>query len=199
MSPVAQPVPPSLPTSAMRQADRNPRRPRNPEEGGPVPAGPGTVYLLHFDVPYRHARHYLGWARDVEARLAEHAAGRGARLTAVVSGAGIGWVLARTWPGGRVLERSLKRHHHAPRLCPLCASEAGAGPGQSPVEPGLAPGLPTDREQLLAAAVTTGSGRPRRSLADLAATGRPKPIPAPAARRSQAAGRPSLPRPGLTR
>ncbi|MBB5085041.1 putative GIY-YIG superfamily endonuclease [Nonomuraea endophytica] len=30
----------------------------------------GTVYLLHFAQPYRHARHYLGWTTDLQARLA---------------------------------------------------------------------------------------------------------------------------------
>jgi site-specific DNA-cytosine methylase len=32
----------------------------------------GTVYLLHFDRPYKHARHYLGWAESLDARLAVH-------------------------------------------------------------------------------------------------------------------------------
>ncbi len=59
----------------------------------------GTVYLLHFQRPYRHARHYLGWASDLPARLAEHAAGRGARLLAVIQAAGIGWTLASPHPG----------------------------------------------------------------------------------------------------
>jgi len=80
----------------------------------------GTVYLLHFDRPYAHARHYLGWAADLDARLAEHAAGRGARLLAVVRAAGIGWTLARTWPGGRSRERALKRQGGASRRCPAC-------------------------------------------------------------------------------
>jgi len=61
----------------------------------------GTVYLLHFDRPYRHARHYLGWATDPDARLTRHAAGEGARLLEVVHAAGIGWTLARTWVGTR--------------------------------------------------------------------------------------------------
>lgn len=40
----------------------------------------GTVYLLHFDRPYRHARHYLGWTpRAVSERVADHATGNGAR------------------------------------------------------------------------------------------------------------------------
>ncbi len=80
----------------------------------------GTVYLLHFDRPYGHARHYTGWTTDLTARLAEHAAGRGARLLAVVTAAGIGWTLARTWTGTRALERSLKRWHGASRYCPIC-------------------------------------------------------------------------------
>lgn len=86
----------------------------------------GTVYLLHFTVPYRHARHYTGWTADLDARLAEHAAGRGARLLAVVQQAGIGWSLARTWPGTRSRERALKRQGGASRRCPLCGVRPAA-------------------------------------------------------------------------
>jgi hypothetical protein len=82
--------------------------------------GPGTVYLLHFDRPYKHARHYTGWAADLDARLALHGAGGGARLLAVVHAAGIGWALARTWPGGRARERQIKRQGGASRCCPMC-------------------------------------------------------------------------------
>lgn len=81
----------------------------------------GTVYLLHFDQPYRHARHYLGWTQNLAARLAVHAAGHGARLLQVVSAEGITWTLARTWPGvPRLRERQLKRMGGAARRCPLC-------------------------------------------------------------------------------
>ncbi len=80
----------------------------------------GVVYLLHFDRRYGHAGHYTGWAAHLAARLAEHAAGRGARLLAVAKAAGIGWRLARTWPGGRGRERALKRQGGAARRCPLC-------------------------------------------------------------------------------
>ena len=85
-----------------------------------MPSRIGTVYLLHFDRPYRHARHYLGWAADLDSRLTEHAAGTGARLPAVVRTAGIGWTLARTWTGTRARERQLKRQGGAARRCPLC-------------------------------------------------------------------------------
>lgn len=79
-----------------------------------------TTYLLHFREPYKHARHYLGSSRDLDARLAEHRAGRGARLVSVITDAGIDFIVTRTWPGGRHRERSLKRQHSGLRLCPLC-------------------------------------------------------------------------------
>jgi len=92
----------------------------------------GTVYLLHFDAPFGHAKHYTGWSADLPARLAEHEAGRGARLTEVVCDAGIRWVLSRTWPGvTRDYERSLKRQGGAARRCPAC----GVHPRPAPLSP----------------------------------------------------------------
>ena len=83
-----------------------------------------TIYLIHFDTPLAHARHYLGSTHDLDQRLADHRAG--ARLMAVVCERGIAWQLARTWSGGRRDERKLKNQHHAPRLCPLCRPTARA-------------------------------------------------------------------------
>ncbi|MFG1999727.1 hypothetical protein ACGFNU_11325 [Spirillospora sp. NPDC048911] len=80
----------------------------------------GVVYLLHFAQPYKHARHYIGWTRDLAGRLAQHEAGSGARLLQVVNDAGIEWRLARLWPGDRRRERALKRQGGAARCCPLC-------------------------------------------------------------------------------
>jgi predicted GIY-YIG superfamily endonuclease len=31
-----------------------------------------AVYLIHFDRPYKHSRHYLGYATDVDERLERH-------------------------------------------------------------------------------------------------------------------------------
>ncbi len=92
----------------------------------------GTVYLLHFDRPYVHAGHYTGWTTDLSARLAEHAAGRGARLLAVIASFGIGWQLARTWPGTRSLERALKRQGGASRRCPICGVNPRNAVGGTP-------------------------------------------------------------------
>lgn len=85
------------------------------------PALIGTAYLLHFDQPYRHASHYLGWSSNLPVRLMEHECGQGARLTEVVYDAGIRWVLTRTWPGAtRDYERALKNQGGASRRCPAC-------------------------------------------------------------------------------
>jgi len=83
-----------------------------------------AVYLLHFETPYRHAQHYVGFTEDLEARLERHRAGNGARLLEVVTQAGIAWELVRAWPrGSRELERAIKRAGHSPRLCPVCNPE----------------------------------------------------------------------------
>jgi predicted GIY-YIG superfamily endonuclease len=81
---------------------------------------PGVVYLLHFERSYAHAAHYMGWTEDLNSRLARHRSGDGARLLAVIKAAGIGWTLARTWPGTRALERRLKNRGGHARLCPIC-------------------------------------------------------------------------------
>ena len=79
-----------------------------------------VVYLLHFHVPYKHARHYLGPTDDLAARLKQHAAGSGARLMEIVAAAGINWTLTRAWHGDRHTERMLKQLKDACALCPLC-------------------------------------------------------------------------------
>ena len=82
-----------------------------------------TVYLLHFETPYKHAKHYMGSASNLDTRLAEHRSGQGARLMEVIKDAGIDWTLARTWTGGRDVERRLKDQKNAPRLCTVCQGQ----------------------------------------------------------------------------
>lgn len=79
----------------------------------------GTIYLLHFSRPYKHATHYLGWTLNLDARLAEHKKGRGARLLEVVAAEGITWTLARTWEGDRYRERAFKQRGKG-KICPIC-------------------------------------------------------------------------------
>ncbi len=87
------------------------------------------LYLIHFDQPLggtRHqARHYLGYVdgdeASVEARLAEHRAGWGARITAACNQRGIRYDVVHTRPGDRSEERRLKNCKKLGRLCPICS------------------------------------------------------------------------------
>ena len=81
---------------------------------------PGVIYLLHFDQPYQHAKHYTGWTEDLLDRLDRHAAGRGARLVEVIWQAGIGFTLVRLCEGTRATERAIKNAGGAARYCPAC-------------------------------------------------------------------------------
>ena len=82
------------------------------------------VYLIHFSTPYKHARHYIGYTqnkRTLPRRLEHHRRGSGARLMQVVTEAGIGWDVARTWDKAtRDDERKLKNRGGAARVCPVC-------------------------------------------------------------------------------
>ena len=80
----------------------------------------GTVYLIHLDRPFGHAKHYRGWSQFLEARLEHHRRGTGATFLRHVKEAGIGWQLAMTFPGTRHDERRFKNRGGASRLCPIC-------------------------------------------------------------------------------
>lgn len=82
---------------------------------------PGYVYLLCFAMsPYKHAKHYRGWAKSLSARLATHQAGHGARLTQVLKEQGISFELSRVWANKtRHFERQLKQRGGS-RSCTIC-------------------------------------------------------------------------------
>jgi hypothetical protein len=81
----------------------------------------GTVYVLHFNPPYRHAGHYVGWTEgDVCERIAVHLQGRGSPLIRAAVAAGVDVQLAATYEGTRYLERRLKRWHNTGRFCAIC-------------------------------------------------------------------------------
>lgn len=80
------------------------------------------IYILHFNTPLHHARHYVGYTREglLEERLKRHRSGRGSRLMYAIELAGIDYQVVLTHPGGRNFERRIKRAKNTPRLCPLC-------------------------------------------------------------------------------
>lgn len=89
-----------------------------------TPDNTGTVYLLHFEPPYKHAKHYMGWTTDVEVRVERHRNGGGSPLVKAALAAGCVVTVVRTWPNvTRAFERELKNRKGAPRLCPTCRGE----------------------------------------------------------------------------
>jgi predicted GIY-YIG superfamily endonuclease len=88
------------------------------------------VYLLHFHQKYPGGRggtkqHYIGMAKHLPTRLAQHGTSKGARFMQVVAEAGIGWDCVRTWyvatpEEARALEIKLKDHTEHALICPLC-------------------------------------------------------------------------------
>ena len=87
----------------------------------------GVIYMLHFEQPYRHARHYVGWTEDLLDRLEAHSTGHGARLIAVIWAAGIGFTAIRISEGTRTTERAIKNAGGATRYCPACVAHPWNG------------------------------------------------------------------------
>ena len=160
------------------------------------------VYTLHLWPPLGHAGHYTGTTpeRRLAQRLADHALGRGARLTQVQLERGGFWVLAQTQPGGRTLERRLKQHG-ATRRCEVCkaasaypvrgAGRAG-GPGPrwvGPVQSGAAVG-PAGHLRPARNHPRCPPRTPRRRRPVRPAAAPPPPVPAPRAEPWPWPGRP---------
>jgi hypothetical protein len=93
-----------------------------------------VVYLLHFKErigdpsrPRMHAQHYVGsyWR---ESRLTDHANGTsGVPIVTAFHAKGIPFVVARTVPGDKTLERRIKRYGHHAEHCPECTPEPKKG------------------------------------------------------------------------
>lgn len=82
-----------------------------------------AVYVLHFEPPYEHAKHYIGFTtRPVRDRVADHFAGRGSPLVKAALAAGCSVTLAHSWQcGNRHFERWLKNKKDTPKWCRTCA------------------------------------------------------------------------------
>jgi predicted GIY-YIG superfamily endonuclease len=85
----------------------------------------GSVYVLHFSKPVgtkkQQARHYVGWASDPQARIAEHKAGRGSSLTREAVRRGARLEVAQIIPNvTRATERRLKNRGGTKRICAIC-------------------------------------------------------------------------------
>lgn len=92
------------------------------------------MYLLHFDRPYHHARHYVGFTTNLDQRVERHRAGRGSPLVQAASEAGIAFKVVRVWYN--VTAQFERRVHHMQKklLCPVCTG----GSQIRPVRPRIA-------------------------------------------------------------
>jgi predicted GIY-YIG superfamily endonuclease len=70
-------------------------------------------------------RHYIGFTRDLERRLANHRRGTACVTTKVAFERGIGFTLVRTWSATPKLERRIKKRG-AVNYCPICLSRPAA-------------------------------------------------------------------------
>lgn len=147
----------------------------------------GTVYLLHFSrlyIPYPDAPphccagHYTGFAeggpRGLARRLAKHGTWEGANLMLVITRAGIGWQLARTWYGTRDTERRLKNQGGAARRCPLCGvTPRPGGPLPRNADGRVSRTLTTDAQKEAAGLMTAGQLADHTALRYGAVSGKP--------------------------
>jgi predicted GIY-YIG superfamily endonuclease len=82
----------------------------------------GTVYLLHFSRPYRHAQHYVGFTTDLERRIKQHKRGSSSPLVRCAVEEGIEIILARAWESVTVsFETWLHSSGHRSLACPICS------------------------------------------------------------------------------
>jgi hypothetical protein len=143
----------------------------------------GLVYTLHLWPPLAHAKHYTGLAtskKRLPERLADHALGRGARLTQVQVERGGSWVLAQTEPGWGDRERQLKQHGAA-RRCEVCKAVKGYQAGELSQEQALARAgwdRATEHERELLADMF-GISRPPENISAPTGTRPASPAPAP--------------------
>ncbi len=95
----------------------------------PYKSDPGTVYLLHLDPPFKHARHYIGFTRmTMDERMRRHHGRHGARLLRAQLAAGGTWRVAQVWPQvQRQWELTLKRRGGGARCCPICKAARSSG------------------------------------------------------------------------
>ena len=103
---------------------------------GEYPTGP-VVYLIHFDRPLKHAKHYIGSTQNMPERMRCHEAGNAdsAALLRALKKEGIGWRVVGvggfdTIEEAREWEYSFKKNgrgshsRKASRDCPVCRLEA---------------------------------------------------------------------------
>lgn len=80
------------------------------------------IYVLHFDRPFKHARHYVGFTsrKKCDVRIEQHLSGKGSPLVRAVVAEGIEVSVSLTMEGTRTQERAIKNQKNAAFICPIC-------------------------------------------------------------------------------
>jgi hypothetical protein len=101
----------------------------------------GHLYLFHFNAPLGNlsnrraqAQHYVGFAEDLDSRIAKQLAGKGAKLVAAALSRGLVFELYH-WPACLATEKLIKRRKETAVFCPACAAAKGRKPRPLPVPP----------------------------------------------------------------
>ncbi len=81
-----------------------------------------VCYLIHFDEPIgkSHAQHYLGFAKDLHKRIAQHRTDRGASLVRSANARGISWHVVRVWRNADADAEVALKLMIPKNLCPYC-------------------------------------------------------------------------------
>lgn len=106
----------------------------------------GTIYLLHFDRPFGHAKHYLGWAENQNwsERIEQHRSGQGSKLMSYVIGAGIGFVVAKLWDNKTRHDERRWKARGKGQICPICLKAKAANKVPATGTPDALPPIPAN-------------------------------------------------------
>lgn len=103
----------------------------------------GEVYLFHFNAPLGNlanaraqAKHYCGFAVDLDARLTKQLAGQGAKIVAAALAKGLIFEIYH-WPACLATEKLIKKTKKTSLYCPSCAAAAGRKPKALPTPPAV--------------------------------------------------------------
>jgi len=81
------------------------------------------VYLLHFDRPFRHMRHYVGAAADLlalELLIANPGMHTRSSMLIAAKKAGVRFTIGRIWRGGAERADLVRSHQNHTRHCDIC-------------------------------------------------------------------------------
>lgn len=84
------------------------------------------VYLLHFDRPYRHARHFMGavaGSPSPSELLAIVERQNHIPILRAAIAAGVSFIVARTWDVDELRAACGYGHGGRARICPVCLAE----------------------------------------------------------------------------